>query len=244
MPDRRDLDLTGRELLDIGCGLGGPALALVREACAAHVVGIDIQQPLLDHAARRVCAAGLSDRIGLRHVEPGPLPFADERFDVIYATSVICHIADLTPFLAECRRVLRPDGYLIGTDWFTVPAGPSARRAFEAWARELADRGLDFHFAPLETFAECLRALGFVPVIEDTSRAAGDEARATLKRIRGRLRGRLVRILGEAGYHRFVAGGQSRIRALESNSPGPLPLSCESSLSVHRHPCMMGGVPG
>ena len=212
------LELGKCEVLDVGCGIGGPAVALVRDAGAARVVGIDVQQPMIDHASERVRTAGLLDRIELRRVEPGPFPFADGRFDVVYVTSVICHVAELAPFLAECRRVLRRGGYLVGTDWFTAPAEPSARHAFEVWAAELAERGLDFHFIPLETFERQLSTLGLEPMIEDTSQTVCDEAKATLDRIRGALRARVVEIIGEAGYQRFFKGSQARIRALESGS--------------------------
>ena len=42
---------------------------------AARVVGIDVEQPLVDHARRRVAEAGLGDRIAIDCVEPGPLDF-------------------------------------------------------------------------------------------------------------------------------------------------------------------------
>ena len=58
----------------------------------------------------------------------------------------------------------------------------------------------------------------FEPMIEDTSQAVCDEAKATLDRIRGPLRARVVEIIGEAGYQRFFKGSQARIRALESKS--------------------------
>ena len=212
------IDVSKGEVLDVGCGIGGPAVALVQNAGAARVGGIDVQQPMIDHARARVRKAGLQDRIELLRVEPGPLPFADGRFDVVYVTAVICHIENLAPFLAECRRVLRPGGYLVGTDWFTAPAQTSARRAFEAWAAELAQRGLDFHFISLETFEQKLSALSFESTITNTSQAVCDEAKATLARIAGPLRARVVDIIGEAGYERFFKGSQARIRALESGS--------------------------
>ena len=46
-------------VLDVGCGIGGPAVSLVRDAGAAQVVGVEIQQPMIDHARERVCIAGL-----------------------------------------------------------------------------------------------------------------------------------------------------------------------------------------
>ena len=66
-------------------------------------------------------------------------------------------------------------------------------------------------------------------MIEDTSQAVCDEAKATLDRIRGPLRARVVEIIGEAGYQRFFKGSQARIRALESKSLVHLPLTTDSS---------------
>ena len=64
--------IAGARVLDVGCGLGAIDLLLVEHIGAAHVTGIDVEAPLVARAAARVEAAGLSDRISVREVSPGP----------------------------------------------------------------------------------------------------------------------------------------------------------------------------
>src|SRR5262245_56759306 len=69
------IDLAGRSVLDIGCGSGGITVDLVRRYSALKVVGIDVEQPVCRHAAERVTASGLAERVDIMLVKPGPVPF-------------------------------------------------------------------------------------------------------------------------------------------------------------------------
>jgi phosphoethanolamine N-methyltransferase len=55
------LELEGRRVLDIGCGLGGPACILAGKH-GAHVVGTDLEAPLIERARRRAARLGVRDR--------------------------------------------------------------------------------------------------------------------------------------------------------------------------------------
>jgi len=112
------VDLSGLSVLDLGCGLGGALVMLARDYNAGHVTGIDIDSDSLDRSRAAVAAAGLGDRIALRQVEPGPLPFADGEFDAVFCKDVVCHMADKAAFLTEPSRVLKPGGRLFCADFF------------------------------------------------------------------------------------------------------------------------------
>jgi ubiquinone/menaquinone biosynthesis C-methylase UbiE len=58
----------------------------------------------------RIKRAGLADRIRNRLVEPGPLPFADASFDVVFSKVSLAQIPEKIALFAEGKRVLRPDG--------------------------------------------------------------------------------------------------------------------------------------
>jgi ubiquinone/menaquinone biosynthesis C-methylase UbiE len=70
-------ELQGRRVLDIGCGSGGIAMEMAEQYGAGEVVGIDVEASVLARAAERVADRGLKQRITLKQVEPGPLPFND-----------------------------------------------------------------------------------------------------------------------------------------------------------------------
>ena len=57
------LDFSGKSVLDVGCGSGGPAIVLAQETDASLIVAIDIQQALLDQAASFARKATVSSRL-------------------------------------------------------------------------------------------------------------------------------------------------------------------------------------
>jgi len=125
------LDLAGKPVLDIGCGVGGPAITMARDL-GARVTGIDIEDGVLAHAATLVGEAGLGREVTLRKVAPGPLPFEDASFDVVFSKDSLIHIPDKPAIYAETARVLRPGGWLAVSDWLTRGA-PGETPALDAW---------------------------------------------------------------------------------------------------------------
>lgn len=101
-------DVAGQRFLDIGCGAGFYAAALLERG--AEVVGIEGSAELLAHAKARV-----ADRAELRlHDLELPLDFAeDASFDAVLCALVIHHIRDRAGLLSEVFRVLKPGGRLL-----------------------------------------------------------------------------------------------------------------------------------
>ena len=218
--------VNGAKVLDVGCGLGGASIALVRDHRAAHVTGVDIEPAVLARAKSLVAESGLSERVTLREVPPGALPFEDERFDLVYATAVTCHIEDLPPFFAEMRRVLRPGGHFTGGEWFI---GRNTA-AFSQWDDMLRAKGLNFYFVTWERYREALEAAGFeAPDFKERTDAVSALCTRVLEQVRGelspgasvhprngRLRGirELVRVSGRGGRQ-----GRCPLPALSSTQP-------------------------
>jgi SAM-dependent methyltransferase len=101
----------GSELLDIGCGLGGPARFLAaRYAC--RVTGIDLSQPFVDVAAMLSERCGLEERTVFHQADALKLPFADESFSLAYTQHVAMNIGERARFYAEISRVLQLGGRL------------------------------------------------------------------------------------------------------------------------------------
>lgn len=96
------LELTGKCVLDLGCGNGSYTAELARRA--ASVCGVDVQLPHLKafrHPIPRVQGAGEN------------LPFAPESFDLITMIEVLEHTNCDREVLKECLRVLKPGGQLV-----------------------------------------------------------------------------------------------------------------------------------
>jgi len=110
------LELEGRPVLDLGCGIGGPACILA-EKHGAHVVGTDLEPPLIERALRRAAGLGLSDRTEFQIVTPGRLRFDDDSFDLVMSSGGVTQIADKLGIFREIHRVLKPGGSFSGYDW-------------------------------------------------------------------------------------------------------------------------------
>jgi len=103
----RSLNLNSNShVLDIGCGLGGPARTLV-ETYGCRVTGIDLTQAFCDAAATLSDWVGLSDRVSFRQGDATRMPFADGEFDAAMTIHVAMNIARKDRVYAEARRVLR-----------------------------------------------------------------------------------------------------------------------------------------
>lgn len=100
--------LAGRHVLDIACGEGYGAAMLA--ASAASVTGVDISEDAIAHAARAY--AGVPN---LRFMagSAAAIPLADASMDAVVSFETIEHLAEQEAMLAEIRRVLRPDGFLV-----------------------------------------------------------------------------------------------------------------------------------
>lgn len=150
-------DLRGRRVLDIGSGLGGVDLLLVAEHGASHVTGIDVDPWLVGEARRLADNNGLSDRLSFTVIEPGPLPFADASFDVVFSKDAMIHIPDKPPFYREVLRILRPGGRFVAADWLFAP-GAGEHAPIKNW---IPDNPLNFIFTTPEETQAALAAAGF-----------------------------------------------------------------------------------
>jgi ubiquinone/menaquinone biosynthesis C-methylase UbiE len=113
----KDTSIAGKTVLDIGCGIGGIDLLLAGFYDAAHVTGIDIEAPNIALATKRAMQRGLATRVDYQLVQPGPLPFPDRSFDVIFSKDAMIHIADKEALFSDIFRVLKPGGLLLASDW-------------------------------------------------------------------------------------------------------------------------------
>lgn len=151
------LDLGGKRVLDIGCGTGAITLSLARDHGAGEVVGIDVEDSVCSAARARVSVAGLSDRVEIACVTPGPFPFGDGRFDVVFSKDSIIHIADKEFLAREAYRVLAPGGVFAASDWLiSHDAAPSPEMA-----AYIAEEDLGFEMASPARYARALDDAGF-----------------------------------------------------------------------------------
>lgn len=102
----------GLRLLEVACGTGR-LLAKIRDRHpAVRSVGVDLSRGMLDAAARRTRSAQ-----GLICGNVASLPFRTAGFDVVVCSNSFHFFPEPGVGLREMRRVLRPGGSLVLTDW-------------------------------------------------------------------------------------------------------------------------------
>ena len=126
----------GAEILDIGCGAGDSCLAALEAAGpGARLVGLDISEPLVALAGRRLAEAGVADRAEVRLGDaqtdrPGMFDRAISRFGMMF-------FADSVAALGNIRAMLRPGGRLDAVCWATPAHNPWFTLPLEIAARHL-----------------------------------------------------------------------------------------------------------
>lgn len=112
----------GGHLLDIGCGLGGPARYLAqRFGCS--VTGIDITRPFVEAGNQLTALLRMQDRVTIEHGDGQQLPYADGAFDGAYTQHVTMNIADRPRLFSEACRVLKSGAFFALTEHGLGPAG-------------------------------------------------------------------------------------------------------------------------
>lgn len=105
-------DLTGTDVLEVGCGHGGGASYLTRTFRPASYTGLDLNPTGIEYCRSRHRVPNLEFRQG----DAEELPFADAAFDVVVNVES-SHLYPRFPrFLAEVARVLRPGGSFVYAD--------------------------------------------------------------------------------------------------------------------------------
>jgi phosphatidylethanolamine/phosphatidyl-N-methylethanolamine N-methyltransferase len=103
-------DRIGGRVLEVGVGTG---MSLPYYSRSSRLCGVDISEPMLKKACRRVAEFGLTNVEGLWVMDAGNMSFEDESFDVVVAQHVVTTVENPEATLDELARVLRPGGEIV-----------------------------------------------------------------------------------------------------------------------------------
>ncbi|WP_432014295.1 methyltransferase domain-containing protein [Streptomyces cucumeris] len=161
----------GDRVLDIGCGLGGPAIRLAQKT-GAEVVGISVSRKQVEKANELAEAAGVSGKVSFQHGDAMNLPFDDASFSAVWMLESVMQMPDRTAALTEAGRVLRPGGRLALTDNYERETISEERRPV---IEGILKRYLTQSPASFEAYPSMLREAGLrcaeiIDVSENTTR--------------------------------------------------------------------------
>jgi SAM-dependent methyltransferase len=129
-----------RSFLDVGTGVGLLAIAAARTWPAATVTGIDIWESALEMAAGNIKAAGLADRVTVRHADVTSIDEA-ESYDCAWFPTFFVSEPVLDAAMPRLVRALRPGGWLV-LGRMAPPPDPVAQAA--SALRTIRGGGVDF----------------------------------------------------------------------------------------------------
>ena len=99
----------GTRVLDIGCGIGGPARTLTAEfGCV--VTGVDLTHEFISTAEWLSAQLGMAGQITFLQGSALALPLPDASFDLVWSQNMLMNLPDKAQFAREVHRVLKPGG--------------------------------------------------------------------------------------------------------------------------------------
>ncbi len=164
------LQLEGCSMLDIGSGLGAPAIYLA-EQYRINIIGAEPQQWMVERANQNLEEAQGRLRGNVTFVvldDPSNLQqFLDSEFDIIFSKEALLHVPleIKEDFFKEIYRVLKPGGKIVIMDWLhsSPNYSPNTKKMMEM-------DGLAFNLVTPIQYLNTLRSVGFTDIhLENTS---------------------------------------------------------------------------
>mgnify|MGYP001819797273 FL=1 len=212
------LDLSGLTILDIGCGLGGATVHIAQAYGPNKVIGIDIEDNLIDRCRQLAARAGTGENVEFLKVEPGPLPVAGGSLDVVFSKDSIIHIADKDALASDIFRALKPGGWFAASDWlagYTDQPSPEMQAYVEA-------EGLDFGLASAATYEQAMKTAGFEEItLLDRNDWYKQEARLERDNMKGSLYANLESTVGTTFLEHEIDVWDKMIVALDQGQLRP-----------------------
>jgi ubiquinone/menaquinone biosynthesis C-methylase UbiE len=149
------IPLTGKTIVDIGCGTGRHWPALFNRS-PARLAGYDVSMGMLDRLRTKYPGAETHLLSGVTLTG-----LADNSCDLVLSTLTVAHLPDLAAALTEWNRVLKPGGDMLITDYHPSALAKGGQRTFREGETTIAVRN---HIYPTRQLLALTRQLGMTDV--------------------------------------------------------------------------------
>ncbi|MFV9712675.1 MULTISPECIES: class I SAM-dependent methyltransferase [unclassified Pantoea] len=112
-------DLSGKQVIDLGCGYGW-FCRRAREAGAAGVVGIDLSEKMLSRARELTNDNGICYQRG----DLSQLTLPSQAYDLVYSQLALHYLPDIAPLFTTLYEALQPGGWLVFTTEHPIYTSP------------------------------------------------------------------------------------------------------------------------
>lgn len=117
---RQHIAAPGGMGMEFGCGTGLVGLALAD--CFARITFVDTSEGMLAVLREKIAREGCQNATAAR-VDLAAEPLSDLRFDCIFSSMALHHVADAPGMLSRLASLLNPGGQLLLVDLDRDPAG-------------------------------------------------------------------------------------------------------------------------
>ncbi|MCP4049008.1 MAG: methyltransferase domain-containing protein [Gammaproteobacteria bacterium] len=200
------LELRGKKVLDLGCGLGGPVFVLAKKY-GAIVTGTDLESKLISRATTRAAELDLSDRTTFVTVEAGPMDFPDDHFDLVISSGAITQIDDKLGIFREINRILKPGGVISCYNWMK-----SAGEYSEDMLYWFKMEGLTYAMETPGRHGELLAEAGFRDIqLKDASDWYRREAQREHELLSGKGYSKVVNLIGRSEADHLIESWRAMV---------------------------------
>ncbi|OGM44128.1 putative tocopherol O-methyltransferase [Aspergillus bombycis] len=163
----------GMEVLDVGCGVGGPAREIARFT-GCQVVGVNNNGYQIARATRHTQKADLEEQVSFVKGDFMRLDFPDNTFDAVYVIEATVHAPSLQKVYEQIFRVLKPGGRFGVYEWVMTDRFDESNPKHRA-IRLGIERGNGIvNMRTQNEAAEAIQAAGFVLEHEEDLAARPD----------------------------------------------------------------------
>jgi sterol 24-C-methyltransferase len=108
--------MSGMNVLDVGCGVGGPARQIAKFT-GCNIVGLNNNDYQIERGMAYAKKEGLDNQVSFVKGDFMQMSFPDNSFDAVYAIEATVHAPSLVGIYSEILRVLKPGGVFGVYEW-------------------------------------------------------------------------------------------------------------------------------